>query len=86
MRSREVTVTLRIKYSIDEGPHFEEAYGVASLDHLNVGHVKAIDGDTKILLPDELVAEADHVEYTIWNLGPVFDSSALKVQPLKAVD
>ena len=86
MRSREVTVTLRIKYSIDEGPHFEEAYGVASLDHLNVGHVKAIDGDTKILSPDELVAEADNVEYTIWNLGPVFDSSASKVQPLKVVD
>lgn len=86
MRSREVTVTLRIKYSIDEDKYFEEAYGVASLDHLNVGHVKAVDGDTKIFSPDELVAEANHVEYTTWSLGPVFDSSALKVQSLKAVD
>ena len=86
MRSREVTVTLRIKYSIDEDEYFEDEYGVASLDHLNVGHVKAIDGNNKLMSPAELVGHADYVEYTIWSLGPVFDSSAPKVQPLKIVD
>lgn len=75
MRSREVTVTLRVKYSIDEDKNFKEAYEVESLNDLTVAQVKAMDGNTAIIAPWEIVANADHVEITTWSLGPIlFDA------------
>lgn len=70
MRSREVTVTLRVKYTIEDDPEQLEAYEVDSLDELTVAKVKAFDGDTQLVTTEELIGLADHVEITTWSLGP----------------
>ena len=73
MRSREVEVTIKIKYTIEEDKYLQEAYGVASIDHLSLGHVTMNDGNPKIIGITELVAMADETEFVddSWKLGPV---------------
>lgn len=70
MRSREVTVTLRVKYTIEDDADQLEAYEVDSLDELTVDKVKAFDGDENKVSIYEIVEMADHVEITTWSLGP----------------
>lgn len=73
MRSREVEVMIRVKYTIEEDKYLQEAYGVNSLDYLSLGHVTMNDGNPKIISITELVAMADETEYVddSWKLGPV---------------
>lgn len=67
MRSRVVTVTLQVEYSIEENdPYLNEDYGVDSIDALSVKHVVANNKDRLI----EMVVEADSVVAISWSLGP----------------
>ena len=73
MRSREVEVTIKIKYTIEEDKYLNEAYGVASIDHLSLGHITMNDGNPKIISITELVAMSDETEFVddSWKLGSV---------------
>lgn len=73
MRSREVEVTIKIKYTIEEDEYLNEAYGVGNIEHLSLGHVTMNDGNPKIISITELVAMSDETEFVddSWKLGSV---------------
>lgn len=73
MRSREVEVTIKIKYTIEEDEYLNEVYGVDNIEHLSLGHVTMNDGNPKLISIDEIVAMADETEFIddSWKLGPV---------------
>lgn len=89
MRSREVELLIKVKYSIEEDKYLDEAYGMGSdIDKLTVEAVKFYDGNPKYMSANELIASADHVEIVddSWKLGPVIGTEASKVLPFPTGD